>query len=710
MTELPASENVAPPYSAFTIVSPTTNDSERKMLIYTSAEKCKAIDENIDFVVEEALECTAVISLSATTLETSATAGDESDTKPTFPDVAVPQSSLLSLNDGPTNHQVHVNYIATQSDATTEQSLHPYRRSKSTGNLPNQSPLLKLDGGTENLPEISNNVSSEATGAASSSSHNNTFTGWLVSGNDIYSCDVGNTIEAITTIAFPGSPDHITTKGPENDADETSSIGSNSSVAYFDPSDFDSSTWRNVVWNHASTTAFGIVTVIALATTAIAHPLFFLAASALAAVGTVTAAITHRGTASASQSSVDLVANMNDKYAVDGKTIETTSVTSTAESSWSTWLCFDNPFQTRNDDIPKSIDQSQTVVKLHELSTVEVGGATKALSRTNAETSPVTRRKLSNEDQTAWVQKHFPRLAHSVGPSRSGNNKNPTSPSASLVGLNSVDCFRVFFDDAAPYNFLALQEKRGDLHIQYGLWNNLPMVGKISMFDHKDSLTFPKNTLIQSYQGRVLTFHAKTNAMFGPPYAKTTKIQRLLLVNRRLAILENKTTLSGIPFSDRFYVGERWIFTSEKVENQHYVTHVQVDCEVFFHHGSCPFEQQIKSKSISTINEVVSSWCIMAVEALKLTERAKLDRLQRTMDDDDADDETIDELPTAENMETETNKNLNREDAIEVVADASLLLRRNYVTTNHRPRGTLRGIKHFGRHRHSFDDGCAVTK
>ena len=707
MATLLVTENVAPSSSSFEI-SPTTNDDTIPLIVDTCIQNNKTIDEKIDFVVEEALECTAVISPSATTLVTSATTGDESDTKTNLQET-VPQSYLLSLNDGPTDHQVHVNYIATQSETTHEQKVKTYRRSKSTVNLPSNSSSQKSNdcqAKGANLLDATINVTTKAAGATLSPSNNNNLTGWLVSGNETYSCDVGNTIQAITTIAFPGSQDFSTTKGPEND-DETSSVGSSSSVAYFDPSDFDSSTWRNVVWNHASTTAVGIVTVVALATTAIAHPLFFLAASAIAAVGTVTAAITHRDSAPSALSSTDVEAEVNGKNEVDEKTIDTSSITSATESSWSAWLCFDNPFQTGNDDVPKSINHTETVEHLPE-STIAAIDDPVSVSRSNTELPSVIRCKLPKDDQASWVLKHFPRLSNRVGPSRIGGNSNSTSSSATLVGLNSIDCFRVFFDDSAPYNFLALQEKRGDLHIQYGLWSKLPMTGKISLFDHKHSVTFPNDISMHSYQGRLLTFHAKTNAMFGPPYAKTTKIQKFLLVNRRLAILENKTTLSGIPFSDRFFVGERWIFAAEKVNNR-YVTHVHVDCEVFFHQGSCPFEQQIKSKSVSTINEVVSSWCTMAVEALKLTERAKLDRLQRTMDDDPDDDETVDDIQTEENIESLTTHNLNDDDAIEVVADASLLLTKDSATTNHRPRSTLRGIKHFGRRRHSFDDECVVA-
>ena len=673
MTALPVSEEI-------------TNDNKIKfkMTINTVEQKIKTIDDKNDCSVEEALECTAVISPSATTVATSTTSSDEFEAR-TAPQENIPvrpQSHLLSLNDGPSNHQVQVNYVATNSDAKPEQEeLRIHRRSKSTGNIPNNSSLKKMD---------------------------TTFSEWMDTSSNTYSCDVGNSIQAFTTIAFPGSSSEITTtKGLEND-DETSSLGSSSSVAYFEPSDFDSSTWRDVVWNHASTTAFGIVTIVALATTAIAHPIFFLAASAIAAVGTISASISHRNSTSSSPSPSDIVANIIDKNQTEDNNIDTSSVASTTESTWSTWPCFNNPFQNIDDDALNGTMQTAIAEQIPESAEATTVGEPKSVSRLMVEPSSTIRRKLTKDDQNSWVQKNFPRLCHRVGPVKNGAKNNSASSCASLVGLNAMDCFRVFFDDSAPYNFMALQEKRGDLHIHYGLWDTLPMTGKISMFDHIDSMPFPVDVSLQSYRGRLLTFHAKTNAMFGPPYAKTTKTQKFLLVNRRLAILESKTTLSGIPFSDRFYVGERWIFVAEKVHDKHYVTHVHVDCEVFFHSGSCPFEQQIKSKSMSTINDVVSSWCIMAVEALKLTELAKLHRLQQTMDYGADDDETVDETVTIENVEADANHDWNRDDSIEVVADASLLSTRISPTTNRRPpRSTLR---HFGRHRHSFDDDQVAAK
>ena len=188
-----------------------------------------------------------------------------------------------------------------------------------------------------------------------------------------------------------------------------------------------------------------------------------------------------------------------------------------------------------------------------------------------------------------------------------------------------------------------------------------------------------------------MTFQAKTNSFLGPPFASTRKSQIFLLVHRRLAILESKTVLSGIPFADRFYVGERWIFTAEKVQER-YVTSVQVSCQVFFN-GPCPFEQPIQSKSVSTIRDVVSSWYTMAREALKLTELAKIDRLHRTEEDDWTDDETLD-CPTEKLKNTTTIV-----EGVEVVAEAHLL--QPPPSSNKFFQRSRTGS--FFRRRHSFD-------
>jgi VAD1 Analog of StAR-related lipid transfer domain len=444
--------------------------------------------------------------------------------------------------------------------------------------------------------------------------------------------------------------------------DDSSSVASTvASTSYFDLSDFDPSTWHAVVWNHASTMGMFVV---ALAT-AITHPLFFLV-GAMAAL----AAATQRDEA----------------------------VRST--------FCFDTSlFWSKND--------SETAVQSEEVG--EVPGSPPAIleEKKQVETDvvipavalppkipppeeslAVPRRSLRREDQAAWLQLHFPPLQHTVL-ERSDRHADPA-----LKGLNTVDCFRVFFDNDAPYSFLTFQEKRGDQHIQYGHWGDLPLSGPTSIFDHPEAKKFPNDLLIRFFKGRFMTFQAKTNSFLGPPYASTRKSQIFLLVHRRLAILESKTVLSGIPFADRFFVGERWIFTAEKVQ-QRYVTTVHVSCQVFFN-GPCPFEQPIQSKSVSTIRDVVTSWYTMAREALKLTEMAKIDRMHRTEDEDWTDDETL-EAPTEKPKEDSTTTAMI--DGVEVVAEAHLL-QPSSSNTPLRSSCSRTSSLFRRRRRHSFDAQC----
>jgi hypothetical protein len=149
-----------------------------------------------------------------------------------------------------------------------------------------------------------------------------------------------------------------------------------------------------------------------------------------------------------------------------------------------------------------------------------------------------------------------------------------------------------------------------------------------------------------------MTFRAKTNAIFGPSYAPTTKMQRFVLFSKRLAVLESKTELSNIPFSDRFCVVERWIVRASKSpqpslldtdedskENTKqrnadhrvqtsYGCKISASCQVIFL-KPCggALEGQIRAKAHSTLLEVATGWCCMAREALRLAEAAKLTRL-----------------------------------------------------------------------------------
>jgi VAD1 Analog of StAR-related lipid transfer domain len=447
---------------------------------------------------------------------------------------------------------------------------------------------------------------------------------------------------------------------PETLNDDASSVASTvASSTYFDLSDFDPSTWHAVVWNHASTMGMFVV---ALAT-AITHPLFFLV-GAMAALATTTQ----------------------------------------REDVGRSTFCFDTSLFWPMSDTEAAIDESESVAEvqglpssiLEEKKQEETDVAIPAVAPPPLpppeEPCTVPRHSLRKEDQAAWLQRHFPPLQHAVL-ERSDRNSDPA-----LKGLNTVDCFRVFFDNDAPYSFLTFQQKRGDQHIKYGHWGDLPLSGPISMFDHPEAMKFPKDLKIRFFKGRFMTFQAKTNSFLGPPFASTRKSQIFLLVHRRLAILESKTVLSGIPFADRFFVGERWIFTAEKVE-QLYVTTVQVSCQVFFN-GPCPFEQPIQSKSVSTIKDVVTSWYTMAREALKLTEMAKNDRLHRTEEDDWTDDETL-ETPTDKPNEISTVV-----DGVEVLAEEYLLQPSPSNTPMRSQRS--RTSSFFRRRRHSFDEKCVM--
>lgn len=199
---------------------------------------------------------------------------------------------------------------------------------------------------------------------------------------------------------------------------------------------------------------------------------------------------------------------------------------------------------------------------------------------------------------------------------------------------------RVFYDDHAPYNFREFQRKRGDHEIVYGEWRDLPRRGPVSIHPSA-SKDFPREVKPLLFRERVVTFKAKTNSFFGPTFASTTKVQRVLTLSKKLSIIESMTSLADIPFSDRFSVMERWVIKADKVDDC-YSSYGSSWCEVFFT-KPCPFEVQIRTKSAATVHDVAVGWCAMAQEALKLAEQAKIDRLRHSMssfengaqDDDD---------------------------------------------------------------------------
>jgi hypothetical protein len=265
-----------------------------------------------------------------------------------------------------------------------------------------------------------------------------------------------------------------------------------------------------------------------------------------------------------------------------------------------------------------------------------------------------------------WVNSYYPKLETKV------------IEGESFVGLNALEFDRIFFADSAPYHFKEFQKKRGDQDIHYGKWENIDTTGGISL--HPSAVERPLDRKPHSFRERVISFKAKTNSFFGPPYATTKKRQRMLIVSKRLAVLESKTSLEDIPFCDRFFVMERWVVEADKDEL--YTAHLSTSMQTIFT-NSCPFESQIRSKSGSTIWEVGHTWCKMAQQALLLAEQAKLDRLRQ-----DTISEPDDDLTDQHDQEPELIEAVEQDHAESIEMDFQLL-----VVERNRSRTPLDGLR-----------------
>ena len=428
------------------------------------------------------------------------------------------------------------------------------------------------------------------------------------------------------------SADNNNNNSPTDDFDGSASM---TSSTYFEPDDFDDNWWRESLVNHPPAMGLAVVVMAVVLT----HPILFLA-GALTAWGSVKAA--HQGYH---------YWNNNDNSSSHSNT------TTTDNSSWNEALfCFGNS-SVEPQLTSTTIKEGSLLCPQERIETIDP--TTEMISEEKKE-DPVDDRLSHNKDDNlskitpsartrkgtkisikAWFDRHYPPMQHTV-----------VENGGQLVGINCVEFFRVFFADDAVYDFKEFQRKRHDIDIVYGSWTDVVPDGNdaesandsISMVpggSHRPTIADSKDERkCRHFCGRTISFKAKTNSFFGPPYATTVKKQRMLVVDKRLAVLESRTDLSDIPFGDRFFVLERWVVTAAKVDGR-YVSHVTASCEAVFYQSGCPFEQQIKTKSVSTIKDIVSSWCTMASEALKLTEQAKLDRMRR-MDEDDDDDETVD--------------------------------------------------------------------
>jgi hypothetical protein len=210
---------------------------------------------------------------------------------------------------------------------------------------------------------------------------------------------------------------------------------------------------------------------------------------------------------------------------------------------------------------------------------------------------------------------------------------------AEFPGLNALEFFHVFFSDHAPYSWKEFQQSMGDVDIDFGTWNKLEQPPNLSNTFHPyvqmDTLSdYPLPSC--SRKERICTFKTLTKSYFGPAYASARKIQRVSKFSTRLVILENKTELFDIPFSDRFFVLERWIIESTKHDaNFHpshdtamkYTTRLSVSVQVFMR-KPCNWEKQIRSKTLSTMTDLVTTWSEKATQALDLTLRRKLERMR----------------------------------------------------------------------------------
>jgi hypothetical protein len=358
-----------------------------------------------------------------------------------------------------------------------------------------------------------------------------------------------------------------------------------SSIAYFIKSDFMQTNWSENAVDYIPPIGFAVVA----GGLALSHPILFVAG-----------AITALGTSIAAGATYD--------FCVDGAALchlfDSTTITTT----------------TNEEEVEADNESDQFPLLKQGLS--EVTFTSMEEERDHQLTLPVDDQCLLRQDPSTmettkealdWVQHYYPPLTFNAV-------KN-----VEFVGLNAIEFFDVFFANDAPYTFEEFQKKRQDKDIQYGQWETLENVQQPSL--HSKGVCNSADPQLPLLQERILKFKAKTNSYFGPPYATTTKVQRGLVASKRLLVLESKTTLTDIPFCDRFFVMERWVVTAEKLQDDRYHASLSVFAQVFFT-KKCPFESQIYSKSEETILDIAQQWTVMAQEALKLTEQTRRVRIQ----------------------------------------------------------------------------------
>lgn len=211
--------------------------------------------------------------------------------------------------------------------------------------------------------------------------------------------------------------------------------------------------------------------------------------------------------------------------------------------------------------------------------------------------------------------------------------KNRVVNQVEFHGLNTCEFFQVFFGDDAPYSMKDFQQKRGDVDVSYGLWEDVVDIQNLSSFQ-PGLLPLPPN----STRERTLTFNTLARSYFGPAYAKATKIQRATQLSKHLLVIENQTHLSEVPFAERFKVLERWVIEAVKNSSKNdsggtssgggvYTCKLTVHAEVIML-SPCKFEPQIRKKAAEAFTDLTTEWCKLATKALEATKEQKRKRLR----------------------------------------------------------------------------------
>lgn len=486
--------------------------------------------------------------------------------------------------------------------------------------------------------------------------------------------------------------------GNNNNNNENRSIGSSSesTIRYFEPSDFLTQNWELLEFDRDYIPSVSLAMV--AGGIACFHPLVFVA-GVLTAFGTLQAAgaahnwchgtdNNHNKASSTNAAGVcycfpnmavaQVATEMHeetDQVAVDGGErqrleADVAHENETEETNEEKVLPYRQISQiTFSDD---SVLNPPIVTEIKEESMpLSPQSTTPAMPLQSLHTAKSTATHIDTKSALEWVQEYYPPLSELSSVDR-----------VEFYGLNAKEFFEVFFADDAPFGFETFHKIRKDKAVEYGQWETLEQVQKPCLLSSAPTIFAPSSSTasMPPLQERVVKYDAKTNSMFGPAFAPTTKVQRALQVSKRLLVLEIKTTLADVPFSNRFYLMERWLVTSESVSNadnhnmnhskklskkkkqkhqQHSHAHssksascayLTVTSQVFFTQ-SCPFESTVHKESSKTINEICTQWNKMAQEALKLTEETRRQRIQEERMENLHDDESDDD---AEESEVET--------------------------------------------------------